>query len=65
MIPDARTRQCAGKVKYLDEEEARKRAKILHKLHKATYNHYLCPWCSFWHTGTNRTRRQQERRTTS
>lgn len=50
-----RDRQCRGKQRYLSLNEARLRAKSLHKLKKARYNAYACSGArsQIRHSGTS------------
>ncbi len=60
--PARKQRQCVGKRGLISESEARDHARAMHKKFKAKFSAYECPWCGLWHTGTDRTPRQAQRR---
>lgn len=60
--PPRRQRQCVGKRGYLDQSEPKSIAKLMHKKYKAKFAAYECEWCGLWHTGTDRSAAQKQRR---
>jgi rubrerythrin len=49
---ETRRRECGDKVRHDTQEDARREAELLSRVHGGGFSVYRCPWCGCWHVGS-------------